>query len=307
MIDFIEKHRTEYGVEPICAVLPIAPSTYYEHRARRHDPTRRPARVQRDERLRVEIKRVHDASYDGVYGAKKVWRQLHREHRVVARCTVERLMRAMGLRGAVRGRAFKVTTVSNDLAVRPPDLVEREFHASRPNQLWVADLTYVATWAGFVYVAFVIDVFSRSIVGWRVSSSLRSDLALDALEQALHARPHGDDLVHHSDRGVQLEFKGSSQRRRVLLTIRDLEVPPLVSSNRGPCEGGRSERRRQHRARHESGERGRCPWGSTAAAVRSCSRSWRVARGCADRRSRSAARSRRGAERAGPSRRPGPK
>jgi transposase InsO family protein len=116
---------------------------------------------------------------------------------------VERLMRAMGLHGAVRGPAFKITTVSNDLAVRPPDLVEREFHASRPNQLWVADLTYVATWAGFVYVAFVIDVFSRAIVGWRVSSSLRSDLALDALEQALHARPHGDDLVHHSDRGVQ--------------------------------------------------------------------------------------------------------
>jgi transposase InsO family protein len=112
-------------------------------------------------------------------------------------------MRAMGLRGAVRGRAFKVTTVSDELAVRPPDLVEREFHASRPNQLWVADLTYVATWAGFVYVAFVIDVFSRTIVGWRVSSSLRSDLALDALEQALHARPHGDDLVHHSDRGAQ--------------------------------------------------------------------------------------------------------
>jgi transposase InsO family protein len=174
MTDFIEEHRTEYGVEPICAMLPIAPSTYYEHRARRRDPARRPARVQRDEQLRVEIQRVHDASYDGVYGAKKVWRQLHREDRVVARCTVERLMRAMGLRGAVRGPAFKVTTVSDQLAVRPPDLV-----------------------------AFVIDVFSRTIVGWRVSSSLRSDLALDALEQALHARPHGDDLVHHSDRGVQ--------------------------------------------------------------------------------------------------------
>ena len=203
MVDFIESHRGAYGVEPICAVLPIAPSTYYEHRARCRDPARRPARVQRDERLRVEIKRVHDASYDGVYGAKKVWRELHRQHVPVARCTVARLMRAMGLRGAVRGRAFKVTTVSDELAVRPPDLVEREFHASRPNQLWVADLTYVATWAGFVYVAFVIDVFSRTIVGWRVSSSLRSDLALDALEQALHARPHGDDLVHHSDRGVQ--------------------------------------------------------------------------------------------------------
>jgi len=203
MSDFIEDHRTEYGVEPICAMLPIAPSTYYEHRARRRDPARRPARSRRDEQLREEIQRVYDDSFDGVYGAKKVWRQLHREQVAVARCTVERLMRGMGLRGAVRGRAFKVTTMANEMAVRPPDLVEREFQASRPNQLWVADLTYVATWAGFVYVAFVIDVFSRTIVGWRVSSSLRSDLALDALEQALHARPHDDDLVHHSDRGVQ--------------------------------------------------------------------------------------------------------
>jgi len=203
MIDFIETHRAEYGVEPICDVLPIAPSTYYEQRARRRDPARRPPRARRDEQLRAEIRRVYDASYDGVYGAKKVWRQLRREAIPVARCTVARLMRAMGLRGAVRGRAFKVTTVPADLAVRPPDLVEREFQADRPNQLWVADLTYVATWAGFVYVAFVIDVFSRTIVGWRVSSSLRSDLALDALEQALHARPRGDALVHHSDRGVQ--------------------------------------------------------------------------------------------------------
>jgi transposase InsO family protein len=203
MIDFIESHRAEYGVEPICAMLPIAPSTYYEHRARRSDPARRPARSQRDEQLRVEIRRVYDASHDGVYGAKKVWRELRRQRVPVARCTVARLMRAMGLRGVVRGPAFKVTTVSDVLAGRPPDLVEREFQASRPNQLWVADLTYVATWAGFVYVAFVIDVFSRAIVGWRVSSSLRSDLALDALEQALHARPHGQDLVHHSDRGVQ--------------------------------------------------------------------------------------------------------
>jgi putative transposase len=203
MIDFIEKHRTEYGVEPICAVLPIAPSTYYEHRARRRDPTRRPARSQRDEQLRGEIQRVYDDSFDGVYGARKVWSQLHREDVAVARCTVERLMRGMGLRGAVRGGAFKVTTVADEAAVRPPDLVRRDFQASRPNQLWVADLTYVATWTGFVYVAFVTDVFSRTIVGWRVSSSLRSDLALDALEQALHARPHDEDLVHHSDRGVQ--------------------------------------------------------------------------------------------------------
>jgi transposase InsO family protein len=138
-----------------------------------------------------------------VYGAEKVWRQLRREGRDVARCTVERLIRAMGLRGAVRGRAFRVTTEAGPEAARPPDLVQRAFRAERPNQLWVADLTYVATWAGFVYVAFVIDVFARSIVGWRVSRSLRSDLALDALEQALHARSPTGDLVHHSDRGGQ--------------------------------------------------------------------------------------------------------
>lgn len=203
MVDFIEDHRAVYGVEPICAVLPIAPSTYYEQRARRRDPERRPERAKRDERLQVEIRRVWQQSHDGVYGADKVWRQLGREGIAVARCTVERLMGAMGLRGAVRGRAFTVTTQADAAALRPPDLVEREFQASRPNQLWVADLTYVATWTGFVYVAFVIDVFSRAIVGWRVSSTLRSDLALDALEQALHARPHDDALVHHSDRGVQ--------------------------------------------------------------------------------------------------------
>jgi putative transposase len=202
MVAFIEEHRPVYGVEPICEVLPIAPATYYEHRARRIDPERRPERAKRDETLRGEIRRVWDENFS-VYGAEKVWRQLRRERVDVARCTVERLMRGMGLRGAVRGRAFRVTTEPNLAAARPPDLVEREFHAERPNQLWVADLTYVATWAGFVYVAFVIDVFARSIVGWRVSSSLRSDLALDALEQALHARAPAEDLVHHSDRGVQ--------------------------------------------------------------------------------------------------------
>jgi transposase InsO family protein len=202
MVAFIEEHRTEYGVEPICEVLPIAPSTYYELRARRLDPELRPARERRDDELRVEIERVWRANLS-VYGAEKVWRELHRKGVDVARCTVERLMRGMSLRGAVRGRAFKVTTTSDESAMRPPDLVERNFRASRPNQLWVADLTYVATWAGFVYVAFVIDVFSRAIVGWRVSRSLRSDLALDALEQALHARPDTEGLVHHSDRGVQ--------------------------------------------------------------------------------------------------------
>jgi transposase InsO family protein len=202
MVAFVDEHRAEHGVEPICAVLPIAPATYYEHRARKRDPERRPERARRDDKLRVEIERVWKENFS-VYGAEKVWRQLGREEISVARCTVERLMRATGLRGAVRGGAFKVTTVADESALRPPDLVERDFRASRPNQLWVADLTYVATWAGFVYVAFVIDVFSRAIVGWRVSNSLRSDLALDALEQALHARGDTDGLIHHSDRGVQ--------------------------------------------------------------------------------------------------------
>ena len=203
MIDFIDQHRDAYGVEPICEVLPIAPATYYVHHARKRDPSLRPARAKQDEALAEAIRRVWSESFDGVYGPRKVWKQLRREGVVVARCTVERLMRKMGLRGVSRGSAFKVTTTHDETLVRPPDLVSREFVASRPNQLWVADITYVATWVGFVYVAFVIDVFSRAVVGWRVSNSLKSDLALDALEQALCARPHGDDLVHHSDRGVQ--------------------------------------------------------------------------------------------------------
>ena len=202
MISFIEKHREEYGVEPICEVLPIAPSTFYEHVARTNSPELRPAREKRDEGLAVEVRRVWNENFS-VYGAKKVWRQLRREGKEVARCTVERLMKVQGLRGAIRGRAFTRTTVGNESGTRPYDLVQRQFNATRPNQLWVADLTYVATWAGFVYVAFVIDVFSRTIVGWRVSTSLRSDLALDALEQAIHARSPTDDLIHHSDRGTQ--------------------------------------------------------------------------------------------------------
>jgi len=201
MVSFIDEHRQVYGVEPICAVLPIAPSVYHELKARQADPRRLPPRVQRDMQLREEVCRVWKANFE-VYGARKVWRQLNREGVSVARCTVERLMRDMGLQGAVRGKKWK-TTISDEGATRPADLVDRDFTATRPNQLWVADLTYVATWRGFVYVAFVIDVFSRMVVGWRVSSSLRSDLALDALEQALHARPDLDDLVHHSDRGVQ--------------------------------------------------------------------------------------------------------
>lgn len=201
MVGFIDTHRETYGVEPICAVLPIAPSTYYEQKARQADPRRQPARVQREARLRPEIQRVWQANRR-VYGAKKVWKQLNRETIPVARCTVARLMRALGLRGVVRGRRI-TTTIPDALAARPRDLVERDFRATRPNQLWVADLTYVATWRGFAYVAFVIDVFSRRIVGWRATSSLRSDLALDALEQALYDRETDAGLVHHSDRGVQ--------------------------------------------------------------------------------------------------------
>ncbi len=202
MVAFIEQHRDEYGVEPICEVLPIAPSTYYAHRTRAENPSLRSDRAKRDDELRGHVRRVFDENF-AVYGAAKVWKQLKREGISSARCTVERLMREQGLRGAVRGRAFTITTRSDETAARPPDIVDRQFTASRPNELWVADLTYVATWAGFVYVAFVIDVFSRAIVGWRVSNSLRTDLALDALEQALHARPHDAELVHHSDAGVQ--------------------------------------------------------------------------------------------------------
>lgn len=201
MVGFIDTHRAQYGVEPICAVLPIAPSTYYEQKARQADPRRLPARTQRETGLRDAIDRVWQANRR-VYGARKVWRQLGREGVAVARCTVERLMRAEGLRGVVRGRRVR-TTRPEPLAERPRDLVQRSFQASRPNQLWVADLTYVATWRGFTYVAFVIDVFSRRIVGWRATSSLRSDLALDALEQALYDRDTDAGLIHHSDRGVQ--------------------------------------------------------------------------------------------------------
>jgi transposase InsO family protein len=209
MVGFIEEHQGEYGVEPICAVLPIAPSTYHRHRDLRARPEKRSARAKRDDGLREAIRAVWTKNRR-VYGARKVWRKLRESHPGVARCTVERLMREMGLCGVVRGRKPK-TTIPALVAERPRDLVKRAFTAEAPNRLWVADLTYVATGAGFVYVAFIIDVFSRMIVGWRASNSLRSDLALDALEQALHARPDIEGLIHHSDRGVQGAFKRSSQ------------------------------------------------------------------------------------------------
>jgi putative transposase len=201
MVRYIDDHRDRYGVEPICAVLPIAPATYYEHKARERDPSRLPARAQRDAVLEPEIRRVWEENFR-VYGARKVWRQLNREAIGVARCTVERLMAKLGIHGVVRGKGYK-TTIADESADRPSDLVERCFSASAPNELWVADITYVATWRGLVYVAFVIDVFSRMIVGWRVWNSLKTDLVLDALEQALYARTGTEGLIHHSDRGSQ--------------------------------------------------------------------------------------------------------
>lgn len=201
MVRYIDDHKGRFGVEPICQVLPIAPSTYYEQKARERDPSRHPARYHQDEALKPEITRVWHEHFQ-VYGARKVWKQLKRESTPVARCTVERLMRDLGLRGARRGKAFK-TTIPDTGAARPADLVDRQFVATRPDQLWVADITYVATWRGFVFVAFVVDVFSRRIVGWRVSTSLRTDLVLDALEQAIHARGRSEHLIHHSDRGAQ--------------------------------------------------------------------------------------------------------
>jgi putative transposase len=203
MIAFIDAHRALQGVEPICRVLPIAPSTYHAHAARRADPGKLPARAQRDVTLRTEIRRIYEENFR-VYGVRKVWRQLLREGITVARCTVARLMRTMGLQGVVRGKTVR-TTISNAAAPCPLDHVNRQFKAPRPNALWVSDFTYVATWAGFVYVGFVIDVFARRIVGWRVSRTAHAGFVLDALEQALHERRpvRGGGLVHHSDRGVQ--------------------------------------------------------------------------------------------------------
>ena len=203
MIAFIDEHRALYGVEPICKVLPIAPSTYRAHTARRADPSRLPARARSDAALMVEIRRVFEANFH-VYGVRKVWRQLGRDGIRVARCTVARLMRVMGLKGVVRGKTVR-TTIPDPAAKCPLDRVNRQFKAPRPNALWVADFTYVATWSGFVYVAFVIDVFARCIVGWRVSRTAHAAFVLDALEQALHERRplQGGGLVHHSDRGSQ--------------------------------------------------------------------------------------------------------
>ena len=202
MIRYVDEHRARFGgVEPICRVLRIAPSTYYAAKAR--PPS---ARDLRDAQLGCEITRVHQENF-GVYGVEKVWRQLLREGIVVGRDRVGRLMADLGLSGVRRGK-FKRTTITDAAGSRPADLVERRFSAAAPNRLWLADITYVSTWSGFCYAAFITDAFSRAIVGWRVSKTLRADLALDALEQAIWARSHADpaalkSLIHHSDRGVQ--------------------------------------------------------------------------------------------------------
>ena len=203
MVSFIDAHRKVYGVEPICRVLPIAPSTYHAHTARRIEPTKRSARARRDDALGPEVRRVFEENFR-VYGVRKVWRQLRREGFDVARCTVARLMRAMGLAGVIRGKPVR-TTISDRAAPCPLDRVNRQFRAPAPNMLWVSDFTYVATWAGFVYVAFVIDTYARRIVGWRASRTAHASFVLDALEQALHDRRpvHRGGLVHHSDRGSQ--------------------------------------------------------------------------------------------------------
>jgi putative transposase len=224
MIAFIDAHRTVYGVEPICKVLPIAPSTYHAYAARRADPNKLPARAKRDEALKAEIRRVFETNFR-VYGVRKVWHQLAREGIAVARCTVVRLMRAMGLEGAVRGKPVR-TTISDRAVPCPLDRVNRQFRAPRPNALWVSDFTYVATWAGFVYVAFVIDTYARRIVGWRVSRTAQAGFVLDALEQALHERQpiRRAGLVHHSDRGGQYVSLRYTQR------LAEAGIEPSVGS-----------------------------------------------------------------------------
>ena len=225
MVAFIEAHRSTYGVEPICRMPPIAPSTYYRQKAHQADPTKRSTRAQRDDELRAIIRRMWEENHQ-VYGPRKVWRQMGRENLRAARCRVRRLMKEMGLTGAVRGRAWKTTTQPDTATDRPADLVDRQFTATKPNQLWVADLTDVATWRGFVYVAFVIDVFARRIVGWRVSSSLAADLVLDALDQAIYDRcdARTGDLIHHSDRGIQYLSMRYTER------LADAGIEPSVGS-----------------------------------------------------------------------------
>ena len=212
MIAFIEEHRDGLGVEPVCKVLPIAQSTFYAHQAIIRNPGLASDRAKRDSDLSPEIKRVWEENNE-VYGIRKVWHQMQREKFTIARCTVARLMKRLDIHGVIRGKAKK-TTVPDKSRPCPKDKVNRKFRAPAPNMLWVSDFTYVSTWQGFVYVAFIIDTFADKIVGWRVSSSPKTDFVLDALEQALHDRRpvHKGGLIHHSDRGGQGGFKRSSQR-----------------------------------------------------------------------------------------------
>jgi len=234
MVSFIDAHRDVHGVEPICQQLQIAPSTFYDHQAKRRDPQRRSARAKRDDELCLDVQRVFNDNLC-VYGIHKVWRQMNREDIRVARCTVARLMKRLGLEGTRRGRRCR-TTIPDTETARPADLVQRQFTADRPNQLWVADITYVATWSGFAYVAFVVDVYSRHIVGWRVARSMRTDLVLNALEQAVWARGGAQGVIHHSDRGAQRRFKESSQHWACLHLRAAYRVPRLVTSNPVSCE-----------------------------------------------------------------------
>ena len=224
MYRLVDEHRGTFGVEPICAVVQIAPSAYRRHAARQRDRSLLSARARHDDALMPKIEAVWNANLR-VYGADKVWKQMNREGDTVARCTVERLMRRLGLRGVKRGKVVR-TTISDTKVVCPLDKVNRQFRAQRPNQLWVSDFTYVSTWQGWLYVAFVVDVFARRIVGWRTSSSMTTDFVLDALEQALYARqPERDSsLVHHSDRGSQYVSIRYSER------LAEAGVEPSVGS-----------------------------------------------------------------------------
>ena len=235
MIGFIDDHRGAYGVEPICRVLPIAPSTYHAHVARRVDPALLPERAKRDDVLKPEIQRVFEENF-GVYGVRKVWRQLKREGHGVARCTVARLMRGLGLQGVIRGRPVR-TTIGDKATPCPLDHVHRQFKAARPNALWLSDFTYVATWTGFVYVAFIIDAYARRIVGWRASRTAHAGFVLDALEQALHDRRplHRDGLVHHSDRGSQYVSIKYTER------LADAGIEPSVGSVGGSYDNALAE------------------------------------------------------------------
>jgi transposase InsO family protein len=221
---YIDQHRDTYGVEPICKVLQVTPSAYRRHAARQRNPELRSARAKRDELLMPHIERVWHANMQ-VYGAEKVWKQMNREDIAVARCTVERLMRRLGLEGVRRGKTVRTTTPDTSASC-PLDRVNRQFQADRPNQLWVSDFTYVSTWQGWLYVAFVVDVFARRIVGWRVSTTMTTDFVLDALEQALHNRQPDPEsaLIHHSDRGSQYVSIRYSER------LAEAGIAPSVGS-----------------------------------------------------------------------------